>query len=210
MPSIWAGNHTKEVHGGVDDYVFFLSKEDVPFGCFSNAYREKGGGHAGRRESSENSSNIASPKFWCVNQELHYRKAKLFGDDETADLIILETEDAGKIKQLGRMVKGYDDAKWTEMRYDVARDAVHAKFENDNALKNILLGTKEKIIVEAATDKAWGIGVVEFSTVEKKGAKNKETGVWDVSPIEWVGENLLGRCLMDVRKMLEASSRQDQ
>mmetsp|Transcript_31087 Transcript_31087/g.65015 ORF Transcript_31087/g.65015 Transcript_31087/m.65015 type:complete len:207 (+) Transcript_31087:118-738(+) len=203
MSPVWAGEHASKILDSTDDYVFFLSKEEVPFGCFSNAYREKGQGHLGLKEPTIESADTASaPKFWCVNQELHYRKAIVFGDEETAALILGETEDAGKIKQYGRMVKGYDDAKWTELRYDVARDAVHAKFAGDDELKKILLDTDDKIILEAATDKAWGAGVVEFTSDDTKGAKNKETGAWDIPPSEWVGQNLLGRCLMDVRKML--------
>ncbi|KAL7486050.1 hypothetical protein ACHAW6_011654 [Cyclotella cf. meneghiniana] len=196
-PPIWAGNNP--MSDNPQDYVFFLSKDDVPFGCFSNAYRESGGGHIGLSESLGESSHS---RFWCVNQELHYRKAKLFGDHDTARQILDERDDAGKIKQLGRMVKGYDDDKWTELRYDVARDAVYAKFSTDDVLKKILLETGDKIIVEAASDKAWGIGYLEFSTEDKRGAKNKETGAWDVAPEFWEGQNLLGRCLMDVRKMI--------
>ena len=203
MSPVWAGTHATEVKNNVEDYVFFLDKDEVPYGCFSNAYREKNGGHAGLRESIEGCDS--PPKFWCVNQELHYRKAVIFGDDETANLILAETEDAGKIKHLGRMVKGYDDAKWTELRYDVAKDAIHGKFSSDEELKKILLDTKEKIIVEAATDDVWGIGCVEFSSEEKKGAKITETRLWAVEPKEWKGENLLGRCLMDVRTKLRES-----
>lgn len=205
---IWAGGHTAQVPNDVNDYVFFLKKEDVPYGCFSNAYREKGKGHRGLRESSASTAGEqkAEPLFWCVNQELHYRKAELFGDNATSDLILAETEDAGKIKQLGRMVKGYDDAKWTEARYDVARDAVHAKFASDDELKQVLLGTGTKIILEAAVDKAWGIGFVEFSSQDKKGMKHEDTGAWDVEPSLWEGENLLGRCLMDVREQLREGS----
>ncbi|KAL7462529.1 hypothetical protein ACHAXS_002910 [Conticribra weissflogii] len=203
MSPIWAGGHASKILDSTDDYVFFLSKDEVPFGCFSNAYREKGEGHVGLKESTgESDYTTFAPKFWCVNQELHYRKAIVFGDDETAALILGEKEDAGKIKQYGRMVKGYDDSKWTGLRYDAARDAVHAKFACDDELKKILLDTGDKIIIEAATDKAWGAGVVEFTTGDKKGAKNKETGAWDIPPGEWEGQNLLGRCLMDVRRKL--------
>jgi ribA/ribD-fused uncharacterized protein len=192
---MWAGAYP--ISDNPEDYVFFLSKEDIPYGCFSNAYRESGGGHVALSKLTAHNS-----RFWCVNQELHYMKAIAFGDNETAQQIIQEENDAGKIKQLGRMVRGYDDNKWTELRYDVARDAVFAKFSHDNDIKKILLDTGDKIIVEAASDKAWGIGCLEFSSDDTKGAKNKQTCTWDVSPQLWEGQNLLGRCLMDVRRML--------
>lgn len=196
---MWAGGH-QVVSDDPDGYIFFLAKEEK-YGCFSNAYRESGEGHIGLDETLEKdvSNNL---RFWCVNQELHYRKAKIFGDDEIAQQILDEKSDAGKIKQFGRVVKGYDDAKWTEMRYDVARNAVYAKFSQDDTLTKILLDTGDKIILEAASDEAWGIGCAEFTTDETKGAKHKETGRWDIGPKLWEGQNLLGRCIMDVRKML--------
>ena len=199
-PPTWAGNHAyTEISTNPQDYVFFLSKEEVPYGCFSNAYRETSG------HVSDYSSEMQL-KFWCVNQELHYQKAIIFQDHETAQQIINEGHDAGKIKQLGRMVKGYDDAKWCAVRYDVCRKALYSKFSQNQDLKRILLETGDKIIVEAAKDEVWGIGVVEFSSSDGiVGAKNKETGGWDKEPNEWTGENLLGRCLMDVRKMLLAA-----
>jgi len=191
----WTGG--KPVSNDVDDYVFFLSK-DAEYGALSNAFREKSRGHLGLH-------NQDGP-FWCVNQELHYRKAVLFGDEEVANLILAEREDASKIKQYGREVKNYDDDKWIAVRYDIARDAVESKFRSDDALKKMLLETEGKIIVEAALDRAWGIGVVEFSSTSEKGealkGAKKEDNCWDVHPNEWVGQNLLGRCLMDVRERL--------
>jgi len=104
------------------------------------------------------------------------------------------------------MTPSRPSSRVTTTRYFIARDAVEAKFRNDDELKKILLETEDKIIVEAATDRAWGIGVVEFSSSSdegetKKGAKSKDN-CWDVHPDKWNGLNLLGRCLMDVREGL--------
>ena len=128
----------------------------------------------------------------------------LFRDHTTAQQILAEQNDASKIKQLGRLVRGYDDAKWCEVRYDICRNALHAKFSQNEELQRLLLETGTKIIVEAANDEVWGIGHVEFSSTDDGivGAKNKETGEWDIEPKDWVGGNLLGRCLMDVRNSL--------
>lgn len=207
----WAGTHAPE--GGIistdpGDYVFFLSKDD-PYGCFSNAYRESGDGHRAAADSLHD-----APRYWCVNQELHHRKALLFDDHETARLIIDERDDAARIKELGRSVRGYDDARWCEARYEICRDAVLAKFAQDGELRETLLGTELKIIAEAARDEVWGIGCLEFTKgtaapgddrVVVVGAKNKETGGWDTEPKDWGGSNLLGRCLMDVRRNLSIS-----
>jgi len=104
------------------------------------------------------------------------------------------------------------------VRYDTCRNALLAKFAQNEELKQILISTGTKIIVEAARDEVWGIGCVEYSSSSNDddnvngneiiivlGAKNKDTGGWDTEPKDWAGENLLGRCLMDVRKILSES-----
>ena len=241
-PPIWAGDHcatitTKEgkISTNHEDYIFFLSKDEVPYGCFSNAYREENGHSSSSSIINDNDKNNdphthTAPKFWCINQELHYQKAILFSDQEIADKIRAEHEDANEIKLLGRQVKGYDDAKWCEVRrYRVCTDALYAKFSQNIELKQVLLGTGTKILLEAAKDKVWGIGCVEFSNPEegivgailkrrKIEEDNNETGIsvsggnveekwmWDTEPKDWVGDNLLGRCLMDVRRKLMLAS----
>ncbi|KAL7524449.1 hypothetical protein ACHAXR_005752 [Thalassiosira sp. AJA248-18] len=205
-PPMWAGAHaTTEISTNPQDYVFFLSKDQ----CFSNAYREKNGHHPAVAGTIPPAAIAAdAPKFWCINQELHYQKAVLFNDHATGQAILAEQNDATKIKQLGRLVQGYDDAKWCQVRDEICRNALYAKFSQDEELKQILLATGTKIIVEAATDKVWGLGCVEYSSPEDGivGAKNnKDAGIWDIEPKDWVGGNLLGRCLMDVRKILSES-----
>jgi len=148
IPQIrWAGTHAPEgriIPTDPGAYVFFLTK-DGPYGCFSNAYRESGGGHRAAADSLHD-----APRYWCVNQELHHRKALFFDDHETARLIIDERDDAARIKELGRSVRGYDDVRWCEARHEICRDAVLAKFAQDGELRETLLGTELKIIVEAA------------------------------------------------------------
>ena len=196
----WAGGHVVPKDASPEDFIFFLSKDDERYGAFSNAYREPNG-----HESIPLHSPDKKVTFWCVNQELHYQKSLLFEDREIANLILAEGADAGAIKQLGRQVKNYNDGRWCEVRYEICSDALRAKFSQNPDLMKTLLDTGDKIICEAARDKTWGIGVNEFSTTtnecEVKGAKSKD-GIWDVPPMNWVGENLLGRCLMDVRSDL--------
>lgn len=190
------------------DYIFFLSKDEVPYGCFSNAYHEQNGHYAlaagadnsagataanddksSHKNISSQSPAAAAPvvetpkscKFWCINQELHYQKAILFHDHTTAQQILAEQNDATKIKQLGRQVQNYNDDKWCQVRYEVCRNALHAKFAQNEELKRVLLGTGTLFIVEAAKDAVWGIGCVEFTAnasdddgIAVMGAKNME------------------------------------
>jgi hypothetical protein len=64
------------------------------------------------------------------------------------------------------------------------------KFEQNNKLSEFLLGTNDRIIVEASPyDAIWGIGMLATD-------ENSE------NPVKWKGENLLGYALMEVRDLL--------
>ncbi|MDJ0633261.1 MAG: NADAR family protein [Xenococcaceae cyanobacterium MO_188.B29] len=65
-----------------------------------------------------------------------------------------------------------------------------AKFSQKEALKEFLLNTKERILVEASPrDRIWGIGL---------GQNNPDAA----NPYQWQGLNLLGFALMEVRDIL--------
>jgi ribA/ribD-fused uncharacterized protein len=118
-------------------------------------------------------------------------KARLFGDAE-AVAQILAAPGPDKVKAIGRRVKNYDDAAWSRERYAVVVEGNLAKFGQDAALKGFLLGTGDKLIVEASpVDPIWGIGL----------AKDDPAAV---KPREWRGENLLGFALMEVRERLRS------
>jgi ribA/ribD-fused uncharacterized protein len=118
-----------------------------------------------------------------------YVKADIFGDDETSDKI-LESKCPRQAKALGRSVKNYDEKIWNKRRYAVVVDGNLGKFLEHPKLKEFLLSTGDKVLVEASPyDKIWGIGL----------------GITDQrnqNPDNWTGENLLGFALMEVRDML--------
>lgn len=65
-----------------------------------------------------------------------------------------------------------------------------AKFTQNEALKNYLINTGKRILVEASpVDRIWGIGL----TADSEKAKN---------PMLWNGLNLLGFALMKVRDLI--------
>lgn len=88
-------------------------------------------------------------KFCCTEQEFMYRKAVLFKDEETTKLI-LKTKDPKKIKKLGRLVKNYNDAVWSDIRYDVMYIACRSKFTQNQEAKKALLSYPTKTFVEAS------------------------------------------------------------
>lgn len=119
------------------------------------------------------------------------QKAIVFQDMEMLEKILASTSQRD-IKAYGRKVKNYDDIVWAKKRYDIGLDALKAKFSQNEELKNKLLGTGDKIIVEASPlDRIWGIGLSE---------QNKDI----LTPKKWRGRNLLGDMLMQAREELEA------
>ena len=124
-----------------------------------------------------------------ANKRQGTQKAKVFGDEEVRNQILTET-DQMTIKKLGRLVKNYDDSVWTERRFQIVVDGNLAKFSQNDDLRRFLLGTGNKIIVEASPkDRIWGIGFDEFAPEA-------------TNPALWNGENLLGFALMEVRDRL--------
>ena len=129
------------------------------------------------------------PKFSNVEQAMMFGKAVLFDDYTTANLILVETSPA-KMREHGRKISGYNDDVWDKVRYQYVRILVYEKFRQNEDLCQFLLNTGDAILVEAAHyDKVWGIGIhIAHPDV--------------MNPDKWKGTNLLGQCLMDVRKKL--------
>ena len=127
-------------------------------------------------------------KFNCAEQYMMYQKALIFGDYET-ETKILSTKSPSEQKALGRQVKNYDDSLWSQKRELVVYRGNLAKFSQNKALWEILIGPhRYKTIVEASPeDKIWGIGL-HFN----------DDRVLDRS--KWKGLNLLGKCIMKVRE----------
>lgn len=119
------------------------------------------------------------------------RKARLFGDADVAARI-LAARHPGAAKALGRQVRGFDEAAWNAHRYAIVVAANTAKFGQHPALREFLLGTGDRVLVEASPlDRVWGIGLA---------AGDERSG----RPSAWRGLNLLGFALMEVRANLRS------
>lgn len=128
-------------------------------------------------------------KFSSAEQYMMYQKARVFGDMKIAGEI-LETDNAGKIKALGRSVENYDERVWDGLRQVIVYRGLVQKFAQNEELKKRLLDTGENILAECAVqDKIWGIGL-----------SMKDERRFD--RIKWQGRNLLGFALMCVRDEL--------
>lgn len=128
-------------------------------------------------------------RFTCVEQYMMYRKAVTFGDPENA-AAILAADNPGKIKALGRSVRGYNDTVWNGVRQIVVYRALLEKFRQNPDLKDKLLATAPHTLAECAVrDKIWGIGMSMHDE-------------YRFEPDLWRGQNLLGFTLMLVREEL--------
>lgn len=129
--------------------------------------------------------------YTSAEQYMMAEKAKLFGDEEIRSAI-LNTSDPRRCKALGRKVKNFDQTVWKKERCKIVKKGNFEKFMQNDALRNFLLSTGDKVLVEASpTDRIWGIGL---------GKNNPDA----LKPENWRGENLLGFLLMDVRAAIFA------
>ena len=113
-----------------------------------------------------------------------YHKALLFDDSDVATQILAATTPI-EVKALGRQVKNFDEETWKENRYRIVKEGNILKFSQHLDLREKLLATKGKMLVEASPrDRIWGIGY---------GAKNA------LANKERWGLNLLGQVLVEIR-----------
>ncbi|MDX2174022.1 MAG: NADAR family protein [Bacteroidota bacterium] len=119
----------------------------------------------------------------------HYmmvKKAELFNDLKIIDQIV-KCDSPKEAKALGRLVKNFDSVIWDSNKYKIVKQGNVLKFSQNQELKNFLLETGNKVIVEASPrDVIWGIGM-------------GETNPKSLNPNTWRGKNLLGFALMEVR-----------
>jgi ribA/ribD-fused uncharacterized protein len=116
-------------------------------------------------------------------------KAKLFGDEDVR-VQILGTRTPKAAKELGRQVRNFDEQVWADARFRLVVEGKVAKFSQNRELGDYLLGTRERVLVEASpSDCIWGIGLAADSAEA-------------MNPERWRGLNLLGFALMEARQRL--------
>lgn len=166
-------------YGNQVKYLFFWGHqkpvEGVSKTCFSQWYDspfERDGYH-----------------FMTAEHYMMYGKAQLFEDKEAAKKLLKATN-PGAAKAIGREVNGFDQQVWEAHRFEIVVAGNVAKFNAHPELKAFLLGTGDRVLVEASPmDRIWGIGLAQ----DHPDCNN---------PNNWKGENLLGFALMEVREKL--------
>lgn len=166
-------------NGNKVKYIFFWghqkSKKGITKSCFSQWY-----------DVSFEEEGI---KYISAEHYMMAEKGRLFGDEEMVEKIIASTNPR-EAKKSGREIRNFDEALWLNHRWDIVVRANLLKFGQSEELKEFLINTNERILVEASpVDKIWGVGLAaDDETIE--------------NPKKWKGLNLLGFALMEVREKL--------
>ncbi|MEV0697972.1 NADAR family protein [Saccharopolyspora sp. NPDC050389] len=155
-------------------------------------HRPERDGHIGRGCLSQwwpAPFTVDGRRFATAEHYMMWRKAMLFGDTGSAEKI-LQASHPRQAKQLGRGVRGFDQRRWEERRYEIVLTACVEKFGQNPDLREFLLGTGNRVLVEASpVDSIWGIGLA----VDDPRCENPE---------QWQGLNLLGFALGEARAHL--------
>lgn len=142
--------------------TIYFYKTNEKYGCFSNF------AHYGFE---------LDEKWWMTSE--HYFQAQKFYGTEYVEIIRL-LDNPMKAAKMGRNRNLPLREDWEEVKDDVMRKAVYAKFYQNIELKNILLDTDSEYIVEnTSNDYYWGCGT------------------------NGSGKNMLGIILMEIRDKLK-------
>ncbi len=145
--------------------IYFYKVNEVPYGCFSNF----------------SPHGFELDGAWWPTSEHYFQAQKFVGTPLYKR--ILAARGPLRAAELGREKKYPIRADWDEVKDEVMKRAVRAKFQTHPDIRAILLTTGSELIVEKTTrDYYWGCGS------------------------EGTGMNRLGLTLMDIRRELSRGS----
>ena len=137
-------------------------------------------------------SNFHEAKFICEGEEFHcseqyiqWKKAVLFNDSIT-EKRILNSSDALNCKDAARDIKNFNKEEWDSNAEELCYEGIKQKFEQNPHLKEVLMETGNKTLVEACHDNVWGTG---------KALSDPDC----LTQTKWNSYGILGRILMKIR-----------
>lgn len=141
--------------------IYFYTASESPYGCFSNF--------------SPHGFNLDDA--WWSTSEHYFQAQKFVGTPDVEQIRLVRTpKDAAK---MGRDRTRPLRPDWEVVKDDVMRRGVLCKFETHADIREVLLSTGDKLIVEnSPIDYYWGCGA------------------------DGSGQNKLGQILMEVREIL--------
>jgi ribA/ribD-fused uncharacterized protein len=125
-------------------------------------------------------------EFPTAEHYMMYHKANLFQDYNSAEAII-KAASPKEAKVIGRNIQNFDQEIWDNNKYNIVKMGNLLKLTQHPDFLKTLLSTGTSILVEASPyDKIWGVGLP---------ASDPRI----VDPHQWLGENLLGFVLTDIK-----------
>lgn len=141
--------------------TIYFYKINEEYGCFSNF------AHYGFNLDGK----------WWATSEHYFQAQKFYGTKYEEEIRILDNP--MESAKMGRKCDLPLRKDWEQVKCDIMRKAVYAKFSQNEEIKEILLSTKDNYIIENTTDDYyWGCG--------KNGT----------------GKNMLGKILIETRDKL--------
>ncbi len=135
---------------------------------------------------------VAGITYHSTEHWMMAEKARLFNDDKGLSQI-LTAQSPAEAKKLGREIQGFDPEIWEARKVEIVIAGNLHKFGQHQDLAKFLRATNDRVLVEASpVDTIWGIGLAADSPYADK-------------PTQWLGPNLLGFALMEVRDQLRNS-----
>ena len=128
-----------------------------------------------------------STEHWMMAE-----KARLFNNEQPLARI-LAAKSPAEAKKLGREIDRFVPEVWEAHKVEIVTTGNRHKFSQHPELLEFLLATSDRVLVEASpVDTIWGIGLAADAADAE-------------SPARWLGPNLLGFALMEVRDQLRKS-----
>lgn len=127
------------------EFIFFWKPGNGMYDCFGQW--QPSAFHGGHRT------------YQYAEQYMMAEKARIFGDDEIHKQI-MAAESPAVMKALGQKVKGFRQETWDRLKYAVVCNGNYLKFTQNTDMRETLLATGDKILVEASPlDRIWGIRI---------------------------------------------------
>lgn len=148
-------------------------------------------GIAGPPDGTEITGRFRGRRYSSNEQYMMSGKAWLMNDLESL-IAIQSTSSPRDQKAIGRGIRPFDARLWRRACEAVVTSGAIAKFSASPRMEREILDTCGLMLVEASQyDTLWGIGIDWRSP--------------DASdPEKWRGQNLLGKCLVAARDVIEA------
>ena len=129
-------------------------------------------------------------KYSSVEKYYQAEKCRFAGDRVTYHKI-MRSNDPRIIKRLSKTIRGLNHVHWDMIKEAVMNRGVWAKFSQNPQLKNLLLATEDKMLVECNP----------FDRFYSAGLHKNSPEIDD--PSLWKGRNILGNILQEVRHRLK-------